>query len=54
MLYATLPDVRPLATKNPETTAFIEQRTREARAKGETPRRDQRWVPYARISLMTK
>jgi monofunctional biosynthetic peptidoglycan transglycosylase len=50
VLYATLPDVRLLASSNPETTAFIEIRAREARAKGETPRRDQRWVPYARIS----
>lgn len=50
VFYATLPDVRPLLTKNPETTAFIELRAREARAKGETPKRDQRWVSYNRIS----
>ena len=31
-MYLTLPDVRPLRTRNPETTAFIELRAREARA----------------------
>lgn len=49
-VYLTTPDVRLLQTKNPGTTAFIELRAREARARGETPRRVQRWVPYARIS----
>ena len=49
-LYLTLPDVRGLRTANPATTAFIELRAREARARGETPRRVQKWVPYARIS----
>ena len=49
-IYLTLPDVRSLRTSNPETTAFIELRTREARARGEQPKRIQRWAPYARIS----
>jgi monofunctional biosynthetic peptidoglycan transglycosylase len=49
-IYLTLPDVRVLRTSNPETTAFIELRAREARARGEAPRRTQRWVSYARIS----
>ena len=49
-LYLTLPDVRGLRTSNPETTAFMELRAREARARGEEPRRVQRWVSYARIS----
>ena len=48
--YLTLPDVRPLRTSNPTTTAFMDLRDREARAKGQTPRRVQRWVSYARIS----
>ena len=48
--YLTLPDVRPLKTANPATTAFMELRAREARAKGRQPRRLQRWVSYARIS----
>ena len=49
-LYLTLPDVRTLRSTNPSTTAFMELRAREARAKGHEPRRVQRWVSYARIS----
>ena len=49
-LYLTLPDVRPLRTENPATTAFIELRAREAAAKGQQPRRLQRWVGYRNIS----
>jgi monofunctional biosynthetic peptidoglycan transglycosylase len=49
-LYLTLPDVRELRTRNPETTAFIELRAQEARAEGREPRRVQRWMPYGRIS----
>jgi monofunctional biosynthetic peptidoglycan transglycosylase len=49
-VYLTLPDVRVLRTENPQTTAFIELRTREARARGEEPRRLQRWAGYGRIS----
>jgi monofunctional glycosyltransferase len=48
--YLTLPDVRPLKTNNPSTTAFIELRAAEARAKGRQPRRAQRWVAYRRVS----
>jgi monofunctional glycosyltransferase len=48
--YLTLPDVRPLATSNPSTTAFMDLRDREARASGLTPRHLQRWVAYSRIS----
>jgi monofunctional glycosyltransferase len=48
--YLTLPDVRPLKTSNPTTTAFMELRDSEARARGKTPRRVQRWVSYSRIS----
>ena len=49
-MYLTLPDVRPLRTSNPATTAFIELRAREARATGKTPRRVQRWVSYRSMS----
>ena len=49
-VYLTLPDVRPLKTSNPATTAFMELRDREARATGKTPRRLQRWASYGRIS----
>src|SRR5712692_4528480 len=48
--YLTLPDVRPLRTSNPQTTAFIELRAAEARAHGKTPRRLQRWLSYRSIS----
>lgn len=49
-IYLTLPDVRPLRTTNPSTTAFMELRAREARAKGHQPRRVQRWASYRNIS----
>ena len=49
-IYLTLPDVRPLRTSNPESTAFIDLRAREARARGEPPKRVQRWIDYARVS----
>src|SRR5262245_27068619 len=53
-IYLTLPDVRALRTQNPSTTAFIELRTQQAIERGETPRRVQRWVSYARISSHLK
>ena len=49
-LYLTIPDVRVLRTSNPESTAFIDLRAREAHARGEKPRRIQRWVPYSRFA----
>jgi monofunctional biosynthetic peptidoglycan transglycosylase len=49
-IYLTLPDVRGLKTRNPDSTAFIDLRAREARARGEQPKRVQRWVSYGRIS----
>jgi monofunctional biosynthetic peptidoglycan transglycosylase len=49
-VYLSTPDVRRLRTENPQTSAFMELRAREARRKGEQPRKDQRWVPYRRIS----
>ena len=48
--FLTLPDVRPLRTTSPSTTAFMELRAAEARAKGARPRRIQRWVSYRRVS----
>jgi monofunctional biosynthetic peptidoglycan transglycosylase len=50
-VYLTLPDVRPLATANPKSTAFMELREREAAAAGKPVKRVQRWVPYSRISM---
>jgi monofunctional glycosyltransferase len=49
-LYLTLPDVRVLATTNPETTAFIEIRREEAHDAGRSFNLRRRWVPYGRIS----
>jgi len=49
-IYLTLPDVRPLRTANPASTAFISLRSREAHARGEEAKRVQRWIDYARIS----
>ena len=48
--YLSLPDVRPLKTTNPSSTAFIDLRAREAKANGQPVRRLQRWVSYSRIS----
>ena len=48
-VFLTLPDVRQLRT-NPKTTAFMELRAREARSRGEQPRRVQQWVPYSRLA----
>jgi monofunctional glycosyltransferase len=53
-IYLTLPDVRPLRTEEPATTAFMELRAREAHARGVPETRDWRWVPYARISQHLK
>lgn len=52
--WLTLPDVRPLAKQNPKTTAFMELRDRQARARGDEPRRVQQWVPYERIAQTLK
>jgi monofunctional biosynthetic peptidoglycan transglycosylase len=53
-VYLTLPDVRPLATTNPTTTAWMEMRQEEARAEGRKLRHEHRWVPYSRISPQLK
>src|SRR5436309_14547853 len=49
-LWLTFPDLASLKDHNPETTAMIEQRAREARARGEEPKRIQVWVPLEKIS----
>ena len=48
--YLTLPDVRPLRTVNPSSTAFMNLRAREARARGQPPRHEQVWVGYGAVS----
>ncbi|MEP6915812.1 MAG: monofunctional biosynthetic peptidoglycan transglycosylase [Acidobacteriota bacterium] len=49
-LFLTLPDVRGLRLANPDSTAFIDLRIREAHARGEPARRVQRWIGYGRIA----
>jgi monofunctional biosynthetic peptidoglycan transglycosylase len=49
-VYLTLPDVRPLRSTNPGSTAFMELRASEAGREGRRARRDWRWVPYGRIA----
>jgi monofunctional glycosyltransferase len=53
-LYLSLPDVRPLRTQNPATTAFMELRAREAESAGKKARKVQFWVPYERIAPSLK
>jgi monofunctional glycosyltransferase len=53
-VYLTLPDVRPLAKTNPSTTAFMELRTREARADGRKFAIRQRWISYNQISPLLR
>jgi len=52
--WVTLPDVRRLRVQNPETTAFMRLRERQARGRGEEPRRLKRWVPYRSIAQTLK
>ena len=39
-----------LRSRNPSSTSLIDTRIKEAKAKGQQPRRDQTWVPLERIS----
>jgi monofunctional biosynthetic peptidoglycan transglycosylase len=50
VLLWTLPDVRPLATQNPKTTAFIELRREQARRAGKKFQLRWSWRSLARIS----
>lgn len=49
-LWISLPDVRPLAKTNPETTAFIELRRQQAARAGKRFRLRWRWRRSSRIS----
>jgi monofunctional glycosyltransferase len=49
-VYLTLPDVRPLAHSNPNTTAFMQLRKREAAEAGRRFVLRHQWVPYTHIS----
>ena len=46
----TWPNVEALATRPPETTAFIERYKARERAAGRTPKVGIRWAPYTAIS----
>ena len=46
----TFPDVAKLADEPPKTTAFMELRKKQLRAKGESDELRWQWVPYGRIS----
>jgi monofunctional biosynthetic peptidoglycan transglycosylase len=50
LLWATLPDVRPLATNWPRTTSFMERRKADLARHGETARLEWTPVPLSRIS----
>jgi monofunctional biosynthetic peptidoglycan transglycosylase len=49
-----LPQIEDLKTKNPKTTALMEQRRKEARAKGQSFSPNQEFVPYGQISPYLK
>jgi monofunctional biosynthetic peptidoglycan transglycosylase len=49
-MWLTLPDVRPLATSDPKSTAFMRLRAAEARRDGRKLRFVQHWVNYEQIS----
>jgi monofunctional biosynthetic peptidoglycan transglycosylase len=52
--FLSLPDVTYLKKENPKTTALMEQRKREAKAKGRKLVIKQKWVPFEVIPLLLK
>jgi monofunctional glycosyltransferase len=52
--WLTLPDVRPLRSENPRTTAFMRLRADEAEAAGTPFHPVQHWIAYRRISPLLK
>ncbi len=52
--YLSLPDVSELAKKNPATTALIEQRKAEAKAKNKNIKIRMSWISYGAIPEMLK
>lgn len=53
-LLLTLPDVDYLKTKNPKTTAIIEQRKKEAKLEGKNLVIHQKWIPFDDIPELLK
>lgn len=52
--FLTLPEGKSLKTRNPETTALIEQRKAEAKKKGRKLKIRQKWVRFADIPQLLK
>jgi monofunctional biosynthetic peptidoglycan transglycosylase len=52
--FLTLPDVESLKSKNPKTTAIIEQREKEAEAEGKKLYVRQQWVSFEKIPQLMK
>lgn len=48
-IFFTVPDVRDLQVKNPETTAFMKYRIQEAAARGRNLRIRHKWIPLKQI-----
>lgn len=48
--FITFPSISKLRAENPATTSLIETRIKEARGRGEEPKRSQTWVPLEQIS----
>src|SRR5215471_3943992 len=53
-VWVTLPDVRPLKTENPKTTAWMRMRAAEAERDGKPVQFSQQWVGYSKISPSLK
>ena len=53
-IWIDLPDVRPLRTENPESTAFMRMRVDEAMRERRPMRIRHRWVPYDRLPQSLK
>lgn len=52
--FLSLPDVAHLRTENPKTTALMEQRKQEAKAKGKSFHIKQKWVSFDDIPKLLK
>ena len=53
-VWVTLPDVRPLKSENPKTTAWMRMRAAEAERAGKPLQFSQQWVSYSKISPSLK
>lgn len=53
-VYFTLPNVKPLITENPETTAFIEYRKKAAEGEERAFRIRWKWIEYAKVPKLLR